>query len=138
MFALPVQTASTASGGLRGLHYSTTDGGQYADTTPERVPRRTEYVADSALQTASALLSVSFEGRSARRPLRVVVRLSDNLYTVEDEGLGVSGAGLTVEEAVTDFVAFLMFDYHAYVDEPEQNLDTHAQALRVKYQELFG
>lgn len=78
-----------------------------------------------------------FDGLAPNIPLLVNVEYSHGLCELEHPDLGVYGRGETCEEAVVDFLEYLVADYRAYAEESDDRLDSHASALASRYRKLL-
>jgi len=78
-----------------------------------------------------------FQGFAPLAPLLVRVEFGDDLCEIEHTELGVYGRGASCGEALVDFLEYLISDYKAYAEEPEENLDSQARALAAQYRGIL-
>ena len=82
------------------------------------------------------LLHICDRGYVLARPLPVSVEWRGGFCEIEHRELGLFGRGATCAEAVADFVDYLIADYRAYAEQPDDKLDEHALALAERYRTL--
>lgn len=84
------------------------------------------------------ILQVEIGGRHLAYPLLVSIGYQDGCYEIEHQELALFGRGVSQEEAMRDFLDYLIADYHAYAEEDDANLDDQARELAGRYRKLFG
>lgn len=66
-------------------------------------------------------------------PLTVCVKKEGDLFFVFSEEFNISGTGMDKEEAVKDFIDFLIHDYFSYKNTPQGKLSPEARKLLEQY-----